>query len=143
MLKIRTVAGTILFAAMASGAWAAAGPDPVEAPATETPAVSVQPIDYTLDTELVVRNWVLCVARPFAEELVHARETGVDAAVTAFGQLTAAKTCGRLGEMRVILKEPIYQSVPDSGYDARIFSALINIAGDWAAAFVVSGSLPE
>ena len=43
----------------------------------------------------------------------------------------------------MILQQPLYVSGGDAGYDARVFGALVNLSGDWATAFVVSGSLAE
>ena len=99
--------------------------------------------DYALDTEMVVRNWVLCVSESVAEQLVHAREAGVDRARSTYGELEAAKSCGQFAELRVILRERLYASSSASGHDARVFGALVDFAGQWASAYVVYGGLPE
>jgi hypothetical protein len=98
---------------------------------------------YELDTEIVVHNWVLCISQSVAEQLVEAREESVEKAWSAYGALSEARKCGRFAELRVILQEPLYRSAADSGYDARIFGALVSLSDNWASAFVVAGSLPE
>jgi len=101
------------------------------------------PGDYALDTEMVVRNWVLCVSQSVAEELVRARETSVAAALKAYDDLRTAKSCGQFAELRVILQTPLYGAAVDAGGDAQAFEALVNLTGSWASAYVVSGSLPD
>lgn len=101
------------------------------------------PRDYTLDTELVVHNWVLCVSRAFAEDLVHARQIGADAARQTYEGLKGTKSCGQFPELRVILRSPLYSVSIDLQNEARVFEALVNLSGNWASAFVVSGSLPD
>ena len=101
------------------------------------------PPDYALETEMVVHNWVLCVSQPLAEQLVHAREAGVEPARLAYAGLASSRSCGQFPELRVILRDPLYSSAADAGYDARIFGALVNLSGDWASAYVVSGGLPD
>lgn len=98
--------------------------------------------DYKLDREMVVRNWVICVSRAFAEELAHARATSSDAALATYNDLKAARACGRFSEMRVILQTTVYDGLGPSGGDALVFEALVHLAGSWAPAYVVSGSLP-
>ncbi len=100
------------------------------------------PPDYKLDTEMVVRNWVLCISRSFAEELALARQTSADAALATYNDLKAAKSCGRFSQLRVILQEPVYGDEMGAGGDAMVFQALVDLAGSWASAYVVSGSLP-
>ena len=78
-----------------------------------------------------------------AEQLVHAREEGVDRARSTYAELNAAKSCGQFPELRVILQERLYFSSADSGHDARVFGALVDFSGNWASAFVVYGGLPE
>jgi hypothetical protein len=87
----------------------------------------------------VVKDWVLCVSQSLAESLVKAREQGVAEAEKAYDQLKAAKSCGQFAEMRVILQKPLYVST--EGDDARVFGALVNIAGGWANAYVVCGAI--
>lgn len=127
---------------MSSPAVLAAAPDslePVEAAPAETSLGA--PLDYTLDTEIVVRNWVLCISQPLAEELARAREAGPENAKVAYLGLANARSCGQFPELRVILRQRLYSSAADAGYDARVFGADVNLSGDWATAFVVSGSL--
>ena len=48
--------------------------------------------------------------------------------------------------MRVILQAPVYGDSSDRlsvGGDALVFEALVDLAGNWASAYVVSGSLPS
>jgi hypothetical protein len=92
---------------------------------------------------MVVHNWVLCISAPSAEELARARTASIDAARSAYAGLSTARSCGQFPELRVILRERLYASADDSGHDTRVFGALVNLSGDWATAFVVSGSLPE
>ena len=127
---------------VSSPAWSAA-PDTLE-PEAALPESSgiVAPIDYALEIEIVVHNWVLCVSQPLAEQLVRAREVGVENARQAYAGLASSRSCGLFPEMRVILRDPLYSSAADAGYDARIFGALVNLSGDWASAYVVSGGLP-
>lgn len=122
----------------------AAAPDLLDAePVVPTVKATAPIADYALDTEMVVRNWVLCVSATMAEELVHARESGIDRARSTYAELNAAKACGQFSELRVILRERLYVSSAESGHDARVFGALVDFAGSWAAAYVVYGSLPE
>jgi hypothetical protein len=98
---------------------------------------------YPLEVEMVVRNWVVCASAVSAEEIVGARVHGAAEARKAYAVLATAKSCGVFGELRVILQKPVYASSADAGYDARIFGALINFSGNWAAGFLVSGSLAD
>lgn len=120
----------------------AAAPDMLDIEPAAAPTTA--PItDYALDTEMVVRNWVLCVSETVAEQLVQAREAGVDRARSTYAELNAAKSCGQFPELRVILRERLYASSAASGHDARVFGALVDFAGSWASAYVVYGGLPE
>ncbi len=126
----------LLFLCGAALPASAAAPGDIEPePAASAKALSIR--DYDLDTEMVVRNWVLCVSETVAEKLVHARETGIEAARSTYAELNAAKSCGRFAELRVILRERLYAS--RSGADARAFGALVDFAGEWASAYVVYG----
>lgn len=139
----RRLAAVLAFSAMASPAFAAA-PDLLDAEPLAPAITAKSPIaDYALDTEMVVRNWVLCVSAAVAEELVHARESGVERARSTYAELNAAKACGQFAELRVILRERLYVSSTGSGHDARVFGALVDFAGSWASAYVVYGGLPE
>jgi hypothetical protein len=128
--------------ALSLPAWAAAPVDTDPADLAPRSELSL-PGDYTLDSEMVVRNWVLCVSQSVAEELVHARETSVAAALKAYDDLRNAKSCGQFAELRVILQTPLYGAPVAPGRDAQAFEALVNLTGSWASAYVVSGSLPE
>lgn len=124
-------------------AWAAA-PVGVESdmPALGTVAATPAKI-YELDTEMVVRDWVLCVSASVAEDLVRAREESLEQAWSAYEAFKEARQCGRFAELRVILQEPLYSSAAEASHDARVFGALVNLSDNWASAFVVSGSLSE
>jgi hypothetical protein len=129
-------------ALVSSPAWSAA-PDTLEPEAALPESSGIVPaINYALETEMVVHNWVLCVSQPLAEQLVRAREVGVENALQAYAGLANSRSCGLFPELRVILRNPLYSSAADAGYDARIFGALVNLSGDWASAYVVSGGLP-
>jgi hypothetical protein len=124
-------------------AWAAA-PDALPAEEQAPVATGIgAPINYALETEMVVHNWVLCVSQPLAEQLAKAREAGATSARSAYATLAGERVCGLFPELRVILQQSLYESRKDAGYDARVFGALVNLSGDWATAFVVSGSLSE
>jgi hypothetical protein len=131
----------IAFLIGGQGAWSAA-PATLDLPGKPAPTtMSAAPIeDYRLDTERVVKHWVLCISQTLAESLVRAREQSAAEAAKAFEKFKAARTCGLFAELRVILRQPIYASAENSGFDGRIFGASISIAGGrWAAGFVVSG----
>lgn len=120
----------------------AAAPDTLRADEVQAPQIT-RALDYSLDTEIVVRNWVLCISQPYAEQLARAREAGTQSAQTAYDELAGARSCGKFPELRVILQQRIYSSAQDSGYDARVFGALVNLSGEWASVFVVSDVLTE
>jgi len=136
-------AAIIGLTSIAPAAWSAA-PDALPAEET-TPVVTGigAQIDYALETEMVVHDWVLCVSQPFAEQLARSREAGPARARSTYTDLAGARSCGVFPELRVILQRSLYVSSQDAGYDARVFGALVNLSGDWATAFVVSGSLAE
>lgn len=98
---------------------------------------------YPLEIEMVVRNWVVCASAASAEELVNARIRSAEEARRAYTALAGARSCGAFGELRVILQKAVYASSADAGYDTRIFGALINFSGAWAAGFLVSGGLAD
>ena len=133
-------AAALVLACMASPAGAAAPEEIVADPALGGLAAGPGKI-YELETEMVVRNWVLCVSQPLAEELVRAREESAERAVAAYIGFAEAKSCGLFPELRVILRERLSVSA-GVGYDARAFGALVNLTGDWASAYVVYGGLP-
>jgi len=125
-------------------AWAAAPDDlPIETSAPAVGAVVPGAIDYALETEMVVHDWVLCVSAPVAEELARARTASVADARSTYAELASARTCGQFPELRVILRERLFAGADDGGHDTRVFGALVNLSGDWASAFVVSGGLAE
>ena len=122
----------------------AAAPDLLDSEPVVPRATVAAPIaDYALDTEMVVRNWVLCVSQTVAEQLVQAREESVERARSAYAELNQSKSCGQFPELRVVLRERLYASSAESGHDARVFGALVDFAGNWASAYVVYGGLPE
>lgn len=130
---------------LGSAAWAAAPIDGMDgAERAVAPSVRVPvPADYKLDTEMVVRNWILCISEGVAEDLVRAREASAATAVRIFDEFRTAKTCGQFAELRVILQKPLYAAATDSGENAGAFGALVNFQGGWANAFVVYGGIPE
>lgn len=139
--RYRRIAAILFFAAMTAPALSAPGDLDVE-PAQTAPHATLI-IDHALDTEMVVKNWVLCVSQTVAEQLVHAREESPDQARATYAELNQAKSCGQFPELRVILQERLYTSTAESGHDARVFGALVDFAGSWASAYVVYGGLPE
>jgi hypothetical protein len=136
------VASLILAVATLSApnAFAAAPAGPEEADLSAPVVVAGPRADHKLETEMVVQGWVLCISRNVAEQLVKALDESNELAVATFNDLKAARSCGQFGELRVILKEDIFRSAP--GHDAVVFSALVNISGGWATAFVVYGGIP-
>ena len=52
-------------------------------PPKAAPAL-ISPLEYQLGTEMVVRDWVLCVSESFAETLAKARAAGVEEALAAY-----------------------------------------------------------
>lgn len=114
----------------------AAAPDLID---PEPPAIAS---DYSLDTVLVVHNWILCVSESSAERLAKAREESAAAAAGVYAELAAAKSCGRFAKLGVMLKAPLYRSDPGRDHDTRVFSALVNIGVGWQSGYVVAG-LPE
>ena len=139
----RRAASIVAFALATPVAFGAA-PDTL-APEDMAPAASGSGslIDYSLDTEMVVHNWVLCISQPFAEQLARAREAGEESARTAYADLAGARSCGQYPELRLILQERLYAPAAGSLADARVFGALVNLSGDWASAFVVSDVLAD
>jgi hypothetical protein len=146
-MKILTLNRVAAFAALSLAAQTAlaAAPDVLEDPAAAAPdEIGLGPsIDYSLDREMVVKNWVLCISQPLAEQLARAREAGPESARLAYLDLANAKSCGQFPELHVILRARLYSSAADAGYEARVFGADVNLSGDWASAFVVSGTLAD
>ena len=141
-LHLCRAAAVVALSLSAPSAWSAA-PDTLEPDATLPTTARIAPSGYALETEMTVHNWVLCISQPLAEQLVRARETGPESALQVYAGLASARSCGQFPELRVILRDPLYASAADAGYDARIFGALVNLSGDWASAYVVSGGLPD
>lgn len=69
------------------------------------------PATYPLDTEMVVRQWVMCVSQAVAEDLVRAREESVEQARLTYAKLKDSHSCGQFPELRVILRERTHVSV--------------------------------
>lgn len=128
---------------VAPAGWAAAPDDLAVVTAAPEAAAVLPAIDYALETEMVVHNWVLCVSAPIAEHLAEARSSGIESARSAYATLANARSCGRFSELRVILRERLNAFADESGHDTRVFGALVNLSGDWASAFLVSGDLLE
>jgi hypothetical protein len=138
--RLATLAACCLFA---SAGWAAA-PDDITV-ATPPPDLVAAPaaLDYALETEMTVHNWVLCVSAPQAKQLARARAWSIDDARSAYVDLASARSCGQFAELRVILHKRLFAAADGSGHETRVFGGLVNLSGDWASAFLVSGSLPE
>jgi hypothetical protein len=117
--------------------------DALDQPARPAIDLAAPFADYKLDTEMVVQNWVVCVSRPTAEEIVNARARSVAEAQKAYAQLKAAKSCGLFRELRVILQQPVYASQPNAGYDARVFGGLVKFSGTWAAGYLVYSGVTD
>ena len=96
---------------------------------------------FKLNSEIVVRNWVLCVTRALAEQIVLARQAGETQARIAIAQLQSTRLCAEFPEMTVILHEPVVARSPFVPYAARAFSADISIGGQWVSAYVVNTRL--
>ena len=106
-------------------------------------AFGIPLVEHRLDVEMTVRNWVLCASKLTAEKLALAREDGPETAAEVFADLEAARSCGRLAEMQVILQERIFESHSPAIDQMTVYGALINISGAWASGFVVSGAMAE
>ena len=122
-----------------SAAALAAAPGELD-PADGSAAI-VSPLEYQLDKEMVVRDWVICTTQSFAESIARARDTGLEAAQKVYTDLKDAKSCGLFPELRVILRERLYQSAPGLDHEAQVFAASVNIGGGWPSGFVVNGGL--
>jgi hypothetical protein len=133
----RVAAAAAICCAFPAGTMAAT-PDVIDQPSP----VAATPIEYQLDTEMVVDNWVLCVSQPLAESIARAREDSVAAARKIYTDLASAKSCGRFAKLAVKLRQPLFRSQPGLDHDSRVFSALVNIGGAWQTAFVVKDDMP-
>lgn len=119
----------------------AAAPDALNDAAAPPTSTLISPLEYRLGTEMVVRDWVLCVSRGFAETLAKARAAGVAEALAAYAGLSSSKSCGQFSQLTVVLHESLNASAT-ANVDAQVFSAAVNISGHWANAFLVKGGLP-
>ncbi len=139
---VKLGAAILVGAVIAPLAAFAAAPDNLDdsVPAPKPPTSMIAPLDYQLGTEMVVRDWVLCVSETVAETLAKARATGVAEALAAYSDLKAAKSCGQFSQLRVVLHKSLYAAATQD--NAQVFSAAVNISGHWANAFLVKGSLP-
>lgn len=142
MKRIFALAAVAMWAMAPVPTWAAAPADPADEFLTTKPVAAV-PAEYSLDTEMVVRDWVLCTSASSAKKMVEAHRAGLTAARTAYEELEAAKTCGRFSELKVILRAPLFTGTPSGAGDARAFAAMVDLSGNWASAFVITGSLPS
>ena len=144
MIDTRILPTALLFLAsvlVAPAALAAAAPDDGDLTEPQATFAAGPRDDPSLDTEMVVSDWVLCVSQAFAERLVTALDQGIDQAVAAYGELKADRSCGQFGELRVILHEAVFRSASER--QATVFSADVGFAGAWAPGFVVQGALPS
>ncbi|MEX0853184.1 MAG: hypothetical protein WD036_07875 [Bauldia sp.] len=126
------------------GTASAAAPGPAE-PAGSPQGLresTVTVIDFRLDTEMLVRGWVLCASQAAADAIVSARAGGIAPALKAYDRLREAKSCGRFAELRVILRRPLYQSGSEIDRDVRVFGASVNLGGNWASGFLIYGGVP-
>ena len=138
-LKSCRLAAIAACCVLVSTAWAAAPDNLSVEPAIANVAAPPGTLDYALETEMVVHNWVLCVSAPLAEQLARARTSSLEEARSAYADLSHARSCGQFPELRVILRERLYEFT--DGRDTRVFGALVNFSGDWANAFLVSGGI--
>jgi hypothetical protein len=130
-------AAAVGFVAVSASAVLAAAPDLLDPEPASTPAP-----DYTLDTVLIVHNWILCVTETSAESLARAHAENTETLADVYADLAAAKSCGRFAKLGVMLKTPLYRSGPGKDNEARVFAAMVNIGAGWQSAYVVAG-LPE
>ncbi len=109
----------------------AAAPDDIDmaAPAKAKQGL-IAPLEYKLDTEMVVKDWVLCISQSFAESI--ARADSPEQARAVYADLKANKSCGLFPELHVILHQSVY-----SQSAAQVFSAAVNFSGRWANAYLV------
>ncbi len=110
--------------------------DPEPQKAVTAAAINAPGI-YQIDVEMTVKNWVLCVSEPLAENLLKARETSRERFVAAYSEAAAAHTCGQMPEMHLKLEKQVYESAPDAASRGMVFNALVNLSGAWATAFVL------
>ena len=118
-----------------SVALAAAPGEPQSGPTR--PAVSPPPSLQTIGTEQVVRNWILCTTQPIAESIARASEEGTTAIVDLYTELAETKVCGQFPELRVILRERLFNAGSIMDDRAQVFSASVKIGDGWPTGFVV------
>src|SRR5689334_1311631 len=111
---VRNILGAMMLvgaSAISVGAWAAAPAtlDPEPQKAIGASAINAPGI-YRLDVEMTVKNWVLCVSQPLAEQLLKAREMSQESFMSAYSEAAAAHTCGQMPEMQVKLQKAVYES---------------------------------
>jgi hypothetical protein len=143
MRIFRSLGAAVLAVAVAAPMAAlAAAPDNLDdaTPALQPPAGVIAPLEYQLNTQMVVRDWVLCVSQAYAESLAKARAAGLDKALATYSDLKASKSCGQFTELTVVLHQSLFAAA--AGDNAQVFSAAVSIAGRWANAFLVEGGLP-
>jgi hypothetical protein len=138
---VRNVLGALTLvgaSVLAVGAWAAAPAalDPEPQKPVGVSAINAPGI-YQLDVEMTVKNWVLCISQPLAEQLLKARETSRESFMSVYSQAAAAHTCGQMPQMQVKLQKAVYESATDADGRGTVFNALVNLSGAWATAYVV------
>lgn len=116
---------------------------PFAAQASIPPATPAdqRPELFELNNQIVVKHWVLCIARSYAVQVVQARQSGADEARKTIAELQATRFCAEFPEMTVILHEPVVAQSPFVTHAARAFSAEISIGGQWISAYVVNARL--
>ena len=96
-----------------------------------------------LGKELTVQNWIICTTQANAESIARARSGGIEPAFKVYTDLKTAKACGVFPVLKVILRQPLYESATGPQHRTRVYRASVNIGGDWPTAFVVSGGLGD
>jgi hypothetical protein len=140
MRGLRTFLGaiTLLGAGVLSIGGSAGAPSALDPEQQAVTAAAISaPGLYQIDVEMTVKNWLLCISEPLAEDLLKARETSEERFLAAYSQAAAAHTCGQMPEMHLKLEKQVYVSAPDAGRRGTVFNALVNLSGAWATAFVL------
>jgi hypothetical protein len=96
-----------------------------------------------LGKELTVQNWIICTTEANAESIAKARGDGIEPAFKVYSDLQSSKACGVFPVLKVILRQPLYESGPGIEHRTRVYRASVNIGADWPTAFVVSGGLGD
>ncbi len=102
---------------LASQTWAAA-PDSIPVAAVPEAPGQSSGLNYALETEMVVHDWVLCISASGAEELARARTESLETARATYANLSGTRACGEFPELRVILREKLYEF--RHGFGARL-----------------------